>query len=117
METEFAQKFAAFQSAGHGVCVSSGATALQTVFDAIGVAAGAEVIIPALTWIATASAELSTNGVPDFADASRDTFCMDARSAESLTTPRTTAIVPVHLSGAMTDMDAIMEVARRHNLI
>ncbi|HET7771005.1 MAG TPA: DegT/DnrJ/EryC1/StrS family aminotransferase [Chloroflexota bacterium] len=117
MENEFGQKFAAFQRANHAVCVSSGTTALQTVFEAIGIGAGDEVIIPGLTWIATASAVLSTNGVPVFADASRETFCMDAKSAEALITPRTKAIVPVHLSGAMTDMDAIMDVARRHNLI
>ena len=117
METEFGQKFAAFQRANHAVCVSSGTTALQTVFEAIGIGAGDEVIIPGLTWIATASAVLSANGVPVFADASRETFCMDAQSAERLITPRTKAIVPVHLSGAMTDMDAIMDVARRHNLV
>lgn len=117
METEFAEKFAAFQRAKHGVCVSSGTTALQTAFEAIGIGAGDEVIIPGLTWIATASAVLASNGVPVFADVSRDTFCMDAAAAEALITPRTRAIVPVHLSGAMTDMDAIIGVARRHNLI
>ena len=117
METEFAAKFAAFSHAKYGICVSSGTTALQTAMEAARIGAGDEVIIPGLTWIATASAVLSTNGVPVFADVSRDTFCMDAASAERLITPRTKAIVPVHLSGAMTDMDAIMDVARRHNLL
>ena len=117
METEFASKFAAFQHAKYGVCVSSGTTALQTAFEAAGIGAGDEVIIPGLTWIATASAVLSTNGVPVFADISRETFCLDAKAAEAAITPKTKAIVPVHISGAMTDMDAIMDVARRHNLL
>ena len=117
METEFSQKFAQFQHARHGVCVSSGTTALQTAFEAAGIGAGDEVIVPGLTWIATASAVLATNGVPVFADISRETFCLDAHSAETAITPRTKAIVPVHISGAMTDMDAIIELARRHNLL
>ncbi|HEU5318542.1 MAG TPA: DegT/DnrJ/EryC1/StrS family aminotransferase, partial [Chloroflexota bacterium] len=117
METEFAGKFAAFQRAKHGVCVSSGTTALQTAFEAAGIGAGDEVIVPGLTWIATASAVLATNGVPVFADISRDTFCLDAKAAEAAIGPKTKAIVPVHISGAMTDMDAIMDVARRHNLL
>jgi dTDP-4-amino-4,6-dideoxygalactose transaminase len=117
MENEFATRFAAFMHARHGVCVSSGTTALQAAFEAADIGAGDEVIIPGMTWIATASAVLSTNGVPVFADVSRDTFCLDAASAERLITPRTKAIVPVHLSGSMTDMDAVMDVARRHNLL
>jgi len=117
METEFAQRFSEFSRAAHGICVSSGTTALQTAIEAAGIGAGDEVIIPGLTWIATASAVLSANAVPVFADVSNDTFCLDAASAEGLITPRTKAIIPVHLSGAMADMDAMLDIGRRHNLM
>lgn len=117
METEFARKFAAVCRARHGICVSSGTTALQTALEAAGIGAGDEVIVPALTWIATASAVLTTNGVPIFADIDPQTFCLDSVAAEAAVTPRTKAIVPVHLSGAMTDMDAIHDVAARHGLL
>jgi L-glutamine:2-deoxy-scyllo-inosose/3-amino-2,3-dideoxy-scyllo-inosose aminotransferase len=116
METEFTARFAAFSRAKYGVCVSSGTTALQTALEAARIAAGDEVIVPGLTWIATASAVLATNGVPVFADIDPHTFCLDAAAAEAAVTARTKAIIPVHLSGAMADMDAINALARRHNL-
>ncbi|MBI3970441.1 MAG: DegT/DnrJ/EryC1/StrS family aminotransferase [Chloroflexi bacterium] len=117
MENAFAERFARFSRARYGVCVSSGTTALQTALEAAGIGAGDEVIVPGLTWIATASAVLSTNGVPVFTDIDPETFCLDAESAEAAITPRTKAIIPVHLSGAMADMDAINAVAARHNLL
>jgi L-glutamine:2-deoxy-scyllo-inosose/3-amino-2,3-dideoxy-scyllo-inosose aminotransferase len=117
MENEVAQRFAELARAKHGVCVSSGTTALQTALEAAGIGAGDEVIIPGLTWIATASAVLSTNGVPVFADVSRDTFCLDPKAAEAAITPRTKAIIPVHLSGATADMDAMVELGKKHNLV
>jgi dTDP-4-amino-4,6-dideoxygalactose transaminase len=117
METEFAQRFAALARAQHGVCVSSGTTALQTVLEAAEFSAGDEVIVPGLTWIATASSVLASNLVPVFADVDPETFCIDSVSAEALITPRTRAIIPVHLSGAMADMDAVNALAKRHNLL
>ncbi|MGH2350493.1 MAG: DegT/DnrJ/EryC1/StrS family aminotransferase [Chloroflexota bacterium] len=116
MEGEVAARFAAFSRARHGVCVSSGTTALQTALEAAGIGYGDEVIVPGMTWIATASAVLSTNGVPVFADIDPQTFCLDARSAEAAITPRTKALIPVHVFGAMADMDAIGDVAARHDL-
>jgi dTDP-4-amino-4,6-dideoxygalactose transaminase len=116
MEQTFAEKFAAFSDAAYGVCVSSGTTALQTAMEAAGIGAGDEVIVPGLTWIATASAVLATGGVPVFADITEDTFCLDAAAVEAVITPRTRAIVPVHLFGAMADMDALDAVGRRHGL-
>jgi L-glutamine:2-deoxy-scyllo-inosose/3-amino-2,3-dideoxy-scyllo-inosose aminotransferase len=116
LENEFAARFAALSRARYGVCVSSGTTALQTALEAAGIGAGDEVIVPAVTWIATASAVLTANGVPVFADIDPTTFCLDPAAAEAAITPRTKAIVPVHLSGATADMDAIGDVARRHGL-
>jgi dTDP-4-amino-4,6-dideoxygalactose transaminase len=117
METEFAARFAALTGARYGVCVASGTAALQTALEAAGIGAGDEVIIPAATWIATASAVLATNGVPVFADIDPQTFCLDPRAAEAAVTPRTRAIIPVHLSGAMADMDAMRDLARRYGLV
>jgi dTDP-4-amino-4,6-dideoxygalactose transaminase len=116
MEQEVVARFAALQGARHGVCVSSGTTALQTALEAAGIGYGDEVIVPGMTWIATASAVLATNGVPVFADLDPDTFCLDARSAEAAITPRTKAIIPVHVFGTMADMDALNDLGRRHRL-
>lgn len=117
MEQAFAERFAAFSRARFGVCVSSGTTALQTAFEAVGIGAGDEVIMPAMTWIATASAVLATNGVPIFAEIDPHTFCLDPADVERRITPRTRAIVPVHAFGSMADVDALNEVARRHGLV
>src|SRR6266542_1109896 len=117
MENAVAEQFAALSKARFGVCTSSGTTALQTAFEAAGIGYGDEVIVPGMTWIATASSVLATNGVPVFADVDPETFCLDAKSAEAAITPRTKAIVPVHVFGSMADMDAINEVARRHNVL
>ncbi|MDQ3700879.1 MAG: DegT/DnrJ/EryC1/StrS family aminotransferase [Chloroflexota bacterium] len=116
MEQEFASRFAALQGARHGVCVSSGTTALQTALEAAGIGFGDEVVVPGMTWIATASAVLSTNGVPVFADLDPRTFCLDPTAAAAAITPRTKAIIPVHIFGAMADMDAINALAARHGL-
>jgi dTDP-4-amino-4,6-dideoxygalactose transaminase len=116
MENAAAARFAALCGAKYGVCTSSGTTALQTAFEAAGIGYGDEVIVPAMTWIATASAVLATNGVPVFADTSARNFCLDPAAAEAAITPRTKAIVPVHIFGTTADMDAIDDVARRHNL-
>ncbi len=116
MEQEFATRFAALQGAQHGVCVSSGTTALQTALEAAGIGFGDEVIVPGMTWIATASAVLSTNGVPVFAELDPQTFCLDPGAAAGAITPRTKAIIPVHVFGTMADMDAINDLAARHHL-
>lgn len=117
METEFSQRFASLARARFGVCVSSGTTALQTALEAAELASGDEVIVPGLTWIATASAVLSANLVPVFADVDPDTFCIDPTSIAARITPRTRAIIPVHLSGATADMDAVNALAKQHNLL
>ena len=116
MEQEVARRFAALQGARHGVCVSSGTTALQTALEAAGIGYGDEVIVPGMTWIATATAVLASNGVPVFADLDPQTFCLDVAAAAAAITPRTRAILPVHVFGTMVDMDAVNDLARRHNL-
>jgi dTDP-4-amino-4,6-dideoxygalactose transaminase len=109
----FAEAFAAYHTARFGSCTSSGTAALEVALKAAGVARGDEVIIPALTFVATPAAALYMGAVPVFADIDPDTWCVDPDAVERALTPRTRAIVVVHLGSRMADMDAIMEIARR----
>jgi dTDP-4-amino-4,6-dideoxygalactose transaminase len=113
---EFEAKFAAFQDARFGVTTSSGTTALETCLRALRVGAGDEVVVPAYTFIATASAVVNVGARPVFADVLPDTLCMDPADAERKLTPRTRAIMPVHLAGHVADMDALVRLARRHDV-
>lgn len=114
--SQFAEAFAAYQTARYGVCTSSGTTALEVALKAAGVTRGAEVIIPALTFVATAGAPLYMGAVPVFVDVDADTWCIDAEQIEGAISDRTKAILPVHLGSRMADMDRVMEIARRHGL-
>ncbi len=114
---EFEQKFAEYMDAKYGVCVNSGTTSLIVPIIAAGVRAGDEVIIPPYTFIATATAVLAANGTPVFADLDADNYCLNPESVEQVITDKTKAILTVHLGGCPTDMDAIMELAKKHNLI
>jgi dTDP-4-amino-4,6-dideoxygalactose transaminase len=112
----FEQEFAAFQEVGHAIGVSDGTTALQLALLACGVGAGDEVITPAHTFIATAEAVALIGARPVFVDADRRTYTMDVGQIEEHITPRTRAIVPVHLYGQPANMDPIMEIAEGHSL-
>lgn len=114
--SRFAEAFASFQGAKYAVCTSSGTTAIEVALKAAGLRTGDEVIIPALTFVATAAAALYMGAVPVFVDIDEGTWCIDPAKAEAAVTPRTKAILPVHLGSRMADMDAIMDIARRHNL-
>jgi L-glutamine:2-deoxy-scyllo-inosose/3-amino-2,3-dideoxy-scyllo-inosose aminotransferase len=83
---------------------------------AAGVGRGDEVIVPALTFVATPAAALYMGAVPVFVDIHPETWCVDPDDVERAITPRTKAIVPVHLGSRMADMDRIMDIARRHGL-
>ena len=113
---EFAAKFAERHGAAYGVAVVNGTIALQIALRAVGVRFGDEVIVPAYTWESTASAVLFEGGVPVFVDVREDTFCIDAAKVEAAITPRTRALLPVHLAMRFTDMDALVAIARKHNL-
>lgn len=95
----FEASFAAWAGMPHAVTVSSGATALQLVLSALGVGPGHEVIVPALTAVPTASAVCATGAVPVIVDVDDATACMSAEAAADAVTPRTRAVVPVHLYG------------------
>ena len=113
---EFEEKFAAFQDARFGITATSGSTALEVALRALGVGAGDEVIIPPYTFFATAAAVVWAGATPVFADILPDTLCIDPADVERKITPRTRAIVPVHLAGHVADMDRLGGIARKHRL-
>ncbi len=113
----FAAAFAAFQSAKHGICMANGTVTLIVALRAAGIQLGDEVIVPAYTFAATAYAPLEAAAIPVIVDIDPSNFCMDPAAVEAAITPRTRAIMPVHIGSLMADMDAIMDIARRHKLV
>src|SRR5215210_7068476 len=113
----FAAAFAAFQSARHGICMANGTVTLIIALRAAGIQLGDEVIVPAYTFAATAYAPLEAGAIPVIVDIDPSNFCMDPRAVEAAITPRTRAIMPVHVGSLMADMDAMMDIARRHQLV
>lgn len=114
---EFEAKFAAFCGCQHGIAVSSGTTALQLAVAAAGIGRGDEVLVSASTNIATALAAYHNNAVPVPVDSEEVTWNLDPDLLEGLITPRTRAVIPVHLFGHPAAMDRICAIARRHNLV
>lgn len=112
----FESAFAAYCGAEHAMGISSGTDALRLAYLAVGVGPGNEVIVPANTFIATAEAASHIGAVPVFVDCLPDTANMDPAAIERAITPRTRAVVPVHLYGQPADMDPIIDTARRHGL-
>jgi dTDP-4-amino-4,6-dideoxygalactose transaminase len=100
----------------HAIATSNGTLALMALFEQLGIGPGDEIITVAHTFAATANAILSTGAVPVFIDIEPDTYLIDAKRIEAAITPRTRAIVPVHLYGLVADMDMILAIAGRHGL-
>ena len=113
LEDEFAKKF----GAKYAVAFCNGTATLHIALEAAGVGLGDEVIVPPLTMSATTFAVFHANAIPVFADVDPDTFEISADSIEAKITPRTKAIIPVSLYGLAPDMDCIMEIAKKHNLV
>jgi dTDP-4-amino-4,6-dideoxygalactose transaminase len=113
----FESTFAAYQGARFGVAVMNGSVALRIALLAAGIQEGDEVIVPAYTFIATASAVIEVNATPVFCDIEPDTYCLSPAHLEQAITPRTKAIIPVHFGGQSAQMDAIMQMAAKHNLV
>ena len=113
---EFEREFAAFCAVREAVAVSNGTAALHLALLAVGVGPGDEVLVPSLTFIATANAVRYCSATPVFVDADRATWCIDPAALDALVTPRTKAVIPVHLYGHPCDMDPILDVARRHGI-
>jgi dTDP-4-amino-4,6-dideoxygalactose transaminase len=113
---EFAEKFAAYHGAKHGICTTGGTTALEVSLRAAGLERGDEVLVPALTFYATAFAALIQGYKPVFVDIDPDSWCIDVTQIEQHITPDTRALLPVHLGSRMADMDRIAEIAAKHKL-
>jgi dTDP-4-amino-4,6-dideoxygalactose transaminase len=113
----FEQEFAAYSGSVHGMGVNTGTSALHLALLAAGVGPGDEVITVPFTFVATVSAVDYTGAKAVFVDIDPVTFTMDPAQVESAITPRTKAIIPVHLYGQTADMDPIMAIARKHGLV
>lgn len=114
---ELARRFAELQGGGYAVPMINGTVTMEVALRAAGVGWGDEVIVPAYTFQATASAPMSAGAIPVIVDVDPNSYCIDPRAAAKAVTPKTKAIIPVHLGSNMADMDAIMELADKHSLI
>ncbi|QDU90517.1 Putative pyridoxal phosphate-dependent aminotransferase EpsN [Pirellulimonas nuda] len=113
----FEQEFAAYVGCEHGVSVSNGTTALHLALLALGIGPGDEVIVPTLTYVASANAVAYTGATPVFVDSLPGTWAMDPDDVRRVITTRTRAIMPVHLYGCPCDMTALMGIAQQHGLL
>ena len=115
--TRFEQEFARFCGVHHAISVSNGTVALHLALHALGIGPGDEVIVPSLTFVATANAVHYTGAAPIFADVDPTTWCIDPEDVQRCITPRTRAIIPVHLYGHPAPMPALQELADTYHLI
>jgi perosamine synthetase len=114
---EFEKKWASYCGMKHGVAVSNGTTALQVAVACAGLKPGDEVIMPTFTIISCAQAVIYNGGIPVLVDCEPRTWCMDVSQIEDKITSRTRAIMPVHIYGHPVDMDPIIELADKYNLL
>jgi dTDP-4-amino-4,6-dideoxygalactose transaminase len=113
----FEERFAAYCGTDHSVAVNTGSSALHLALLAAGIGPGDEVITVSMTFVATTAAILYAGARPVFVDVDPETWTMDPAKIAAAITPRTKAILPVHLHGLMADMDPILEIARRKGLV
>ncbi len=112
----FEETFADYIGVKHALSTSSCTGALHIALAALGIGPGDEVIVPDITWVATANAVVYVGATPVFADVDVKSWCMDPSSFEKLITPRTKAVIPVHLYGHPAPIDQIVKIARKHKL-
>jgi dTDP-4-amino-4,6-dideoxygalactose transaminase len=114
---DFEAAFAAYLGIGHVVACGNGTDSIEILLKAYGIGEGDEVIVPAISWISTSEAVSSVGATPVFADIEKDYFTIDPALVEKAVTPRTKAVIPVHLYGQPADMPAIMKIAAAHRLV
>jgi dTDP-4-amino-4,6-dideoxygalactose transaminase len=112
----FEERFAAYQGARHGILMMNGTITMEVALKALGIGWRDEVIVPALTFVATAYAPMAAGALPVIVDVTPETWTIDPDLVEAAITPRTRAIMPVHLGQQMADMDRIAEIAAEHGL-
>jgi dTDP-4-amino-4,6-dideoxygalactose transaminase len=115
--TELEEAWAAYCGVKHAVFMANGTVAQEAILRALGIGHGDEVITVSFSFNATASAILQAGGTPVFVDVSESDFNLDPSLVEAAITPRTRAIMPVHLYGLMADMDPLVRIAERHGLV
>ncbi len=115
-EWKFAEEFTKYLGAKYGACCANGTVGIQLALEALDVGAYDEVLVPGMTWQATAAACVDVNAIPILIDVEPDTWCMDLDKAEAAITPRTKAMIVVHLYGCMPDMDRARQICKKHNL-
>ena len=115
-ETAFCEEYASFIGTKHCLCLANGTVTLQCALQAVGVVPGDEVIVPGLTWVATAQAAMDIGASVVLVDVDPEIWCIDPKAVEAAITPKTKAIIPVHLYGCMCNMDTIMSMARKYKL-
>lgn len=115
--TEFEQRFAAFHDARFGIAAANGSVTLEAALAAADIQPGDEVIVPPITFVATAAAVLRVRAVPVFADIDPATYNLAPQRLAEAITPRTRAVIPVHFGGHPADLDAILQTAAKHGLV
>lgn len=113
----FLKRFAEIQGRGYPVAMANGTVTMEVALRAIDIGWGDEIIVPAYTFQATAAAPMTAGAIPVIVDVDPDTFAIDPKLIETAITEKTKAIIPVHLGAQMADMDAIMQIAEKYNLI
>lgn len=113
---EFEAKFAEFQGAKYCIGVTNGTSALELALSVLGIGEGDEVIVPGMTFISTGLAVVNCNANPVLVDIDSDTLCMKPEAFEAAITPKTKAVIPVHMSGNGCEMDKICSIAKKHGI-
>ncbi|MBN2090757.1 DegT/DnrJ/EryC1/StrS family aminotransferase [candidate division KSB1 bacterium] len=116
MASQFQKEWAAFNQSKFCALLTNGTHTLQVALETLDIGYGDEVIVPGITWQATASAVCDVNAIPVIVDVQPDTLCIDPDQVEAAITPRTRAIIPVHLYHRMADMDKLVSLAQKHQL-
>jgi perosamine synthetase len=112
----FEKEFSNYCGTQYGVAVSNGTVALQLAMDTLNIGPGDEVIVPDLTFAATINTVIHRGAIPVIVDIEEDSWCIDPIEIKKAITPKTKAIIPVHIYGQVCDMHSVMEIARQHNL-
>lgn len=115
-QVEFEKLFSEYCGAPYGVMMTNGTHTLRLALEALGIGPGDEVIVPGITWQATASSVLDVNAVPVLVDIDPETYTIDPKAVEAAITPRTRCIIPVHVFCRVCDMDALRAIAKKHDL-
>ncbi len=113
---EFEGKFSNLHHSNFATAVTNGSAAIEVALKALSIGCGDEVIVPAYTFVATAASVLAVSATPIFVDIDPSNLNIDPKQVEAAVTSRTRAIIPVHIAGCPADMDAILDIARTHNL-